>query len=189
MLQCGLIREFSHNGNLGLNIMQTPSTVEQTTNEQVIGVLSNAGIKFNIIPAGSGLKRDNWECDGWMIQLHKNNDNQMFEYYTGIGHRKVSKYDKAYIDRTYKGSINHKHEMAKHAKPVTPEICGIIYSLNLDSQAIDESFLNWCDNYGYDSDSIKALNIYNACCDNAKKYYSIVDRETREALEDVLVDY
>lgn len=161
----------------------------QTTNDQVITLLNNAGIQFNIIPAGSGLKRDNWECDGWILQLHKNNNTQMINYYTGIGRRKVSNFTKACIDRDYKGSINHKHAMAKHAKPVTPDVCSIIYSLNLDSQAIDESFPNWCDNYGYDSDSIKALNVYNACCDNAKKYYSIVDRATREQLEDILADY
>lgn len=139
--------------------MKTP-----TVNDQVTTLLNNAGVKFNIIPAGFNLTRDNWNCDGWILQLHKKNNTQMFEYYTGIGHR-------------------------KHHKPVTPEVCGIINSLNIDSQAVDESFPNWCDNYGYDSDSIKALNVYTQCCDNAKKYYSVVDRATREQLEDILADY
>jgi hypothetical protein len=164
-----------------------------TVNEQVISVLSNAGIKFNIIPAGSGLKRDNWECDGWMLQLHKNNNTQMFEYYTGIGHREVSKVDAQWITREFNSGKfprgNFKHKMEQYTKPVAPEVCGIIHTLNLDSQALDESFPSWCDNFGYDSDSLKALNVYNQCCDTAKKYYSIVDRATREALEVILSDY
>lgn len=183
MVYCGLIREFSHNGNLGLNTMQTP-----TVNEQVITLLTNAGIKFNIIPAGFGLKRDNWECDGWVLQLHKNNNTQMFEYYTGIGHRTPipKPMDNGPMPR--KGTLMYEL-LEKQRKPVTPELCGIIHSLNIDSQALSESFYNWCDNFGYDSDSIKALNIYNACCDNAKKYYSVVDRATQAQLEVILQDY
>jgi hypothetical protein len=159
--------------------MQNP-----TVNEQVISVLSNAGIKFNIIPAGSGLKRGDWMCDGWMLQLHKNNNTQMFEYYTGIGHR-----SKLNIRNPYNKGTIAWIQLENTRKPVTPEVCGIIHSLNLDSQAINESFPNWCDNFGYDSDSLKALNVYNSCCDTAKKYCSIVDRATREQLEVILQDY
>ena len=161
----------------------------QTVNETVIKILNNAKITFNIIPAGTGLMRDGWECDGWILQLRKNNTTCSFEYYTGLGHRKISKIDKLWIDRQYKNSINYKHEIAKCSKPSTPEICSIIHSLSIDSQAMNESFINWCDNFGYDNDSLKALNTYNKCCDNAKKYYSVLDSNTRAALETVLQDY
>lgn len=158
-----------------------------TVNDQVTTVLSNAGIKFSITAKGMGLKRDNWDCDGWMLELRSKGKTEYFDYFTGIGHRK---YPKGFIvDKTLNPRCIAYAQQEKNKKPVTPEICGIIHSLNIDSQAMCESFPNWCDNYGYDSDSIKALNIYNACCDNAKKYYSVVDRATREKLEVILSDY
>lgn len=166
--------------------MQTTST-EPTVNEQVITLLTNAGIKFNITAKGTGLKRDNWECDGWMLELSRKGKSEYFDYFTGIGHRTpIPKPTHGPMPR--KGTLMYE-QLENQRKPVTPEVCGIIHSLNLDSQAIDESFPNWCDNYEYDSDSIKALNVYNACCDNAKKYYSVVDRATRDQLEVILADY
>lgn len=164
------------------------TTTDTTVNEQVISVLNSAGIRFNIIAAGVGLKRDNWECDGWILQLHKNNTTQMFDYYTGMGHRTPMPKPTDGVSMPRKGTLMYE-SLEKHRKPIIPEVCGIIHSLNLDSQALNESFPNWCENFGYDSDSIKALNIYNACCETAKKYFSIVDRATREALEVILADY
>lgn len=170
---------------LRYNTMQ--NNVDSTVNAQVINTLNSAGIKFNIIAAGVGLNRDNWECDGWILKLHKNNNTHNFEYYTGIGHRK---YPKGFIvDNTLNPRCIAYEQQNKNKKPVTPDICGIIHSLNLDSQAINESFSNWCDNFGYDSDSLKSLNVYNSCCETAKKYYSVVDRATREQLEVILQDY
>jgi hypothetical protein len=37
-----------------------------------------------------------------------------------------------------------------------PPLADILYSLLLDSEAADESFEDWCANFGYDSDSIAA---------------------------------
>ncbi len=171
-----------------VNTMQNVST-EQSINEQIISVLSNAEIKFDITSKSVGLKHDSWECDGWMLKLTSKGKTEFFDYFTGMGHRKVPGVDRAWIDRQCGGSISYKYQLAKYAKPVTPEICDIIHSLNIDSQAMNESFPNWCDNFGYDSDSIKALNVYNACCNNAKKYFSVIDRKTQEKLEVILQDY
>jgi hypothetical protein len=155
-----------------------------TTNDQVLAILQAAGIKFNIAPKGVGLKRDGWQLE----LLHKNNT-EYFDYFTGIGHRVVPKVDKAWIMRDYKSSVNLKYYLAKYAKPVTPEVCGIIYSLILDSEALHTSFADWCDNFGYDSDSIKAFNTYQACTDNAKKMRKVIDNPTLELLRDALQDY
>ena len=169
-------------GNLGLNTMQT-----STVNDQVTTLLNNAGIHFSITANGTGLKRDNWKCDGWILRLHKNNNTQMFDYFTDIGHRK---YPKGFIvDKTLNPCCIAYYKQEKNKKPVTPDVCDIIHSLNIDSQAMNESFCNWCDNFGYDSDSIAALNVYNKCCDTAKKYHSIIDRSIRDALEVILQDY
>lgn len=73
-------------------------------------------------------------------------------------------------------------------KPKAPTNKDVVYSLLMDSSAADENFADWCDNYGYDSDSIKALGIYNECCKTAvnlrKTFTSTQLAEMREELED-----
>jgi hypothetical protein len=161
----------------------------QTVNENVVTILQSAGIKFNITPKGAGLKRDGWECDGWMLELSHKNNTEYFDYFTGIGHRVVPKLDKHLIMREYKGSRMLAAKLAEKAKPVTPEVCGILYSLILDGEALHTSFSDWCDNFDYDSDSIKALNTYQACTDNAKKMRRVIDNPTLELLREALQDY
>lgn len=39
----------------------------------------------------------------------------------------------------------------------------VLNSLAMDSMGADESFSDWADNYGYDTDSIKAKKIYDSC--------------------------
>lgn len=54
-----------------------------------------------------------------------------------------------------------------------PTIKDVMYSLVMDSDAIEYSFSEWCDNLGYDNDSIKAKAIYEACTENFKKVYRL----------------
>lgn len=165
----------------------------QTTNDQIVLALANAGIKFNITAKGKGLKRENWECDGWLLELSHKNNTEYFDYFTGIGHRKVSKANLNWINSAKaSGRYNprmYAEEIAKYAEPVKPELCGVIHSLIMDSSAMYESFDNWCDNFGYDSDSLKAFNIYQACCENAKKLRKVMDNKTLETLQELLQDY
>lgn len=93
-------------------------------------------------------KSDNWQetADQWCITINGIG----FEYYTGIGHR-----DK------------------KTDRPQKPELSEVLSSLALDATACDESFDDWCCNYGYDTDSRKALETYLACQENAGKLRKI----------------
>ena len=45
----------------------------------------------------------------------------------------------------------------------------ILSCLYWDSLSGSESFNDFCDNYGYDNDSLKALDIYRNCMDTATK--------------------
>jgi hypothetical protein len=49
---------------------------------------------------------------------------------------------------------------------VNPELDQVLYCLFSDSEAHNDSFENWADNFGYDSDSIAAKKIYDACIEN-----------------------
>ena len=75
-------------------------------------------------------------------------------------------------------------------KPIRPKIADVLYSLILDAtSAADENFFDWCDNYGYPNDSIKAMNIYKKCLETAqilRKHFSF---DTLRTLREMLQDY
>ena len=85
-------------------------------------------------------------------------EGEKFDYYTGIGH-----------------------------KAIPPELDDVLYSLVLDSEALEEPFESWALNFGYSDDSIKAKEIYEACQKNAFKLKAILGvafEEAREAFQD-----
>ncbi len=57
------------------------------------------------------------------------------------------------------------YQLAFEPKPPTLE--NVLNCLALDTSALDEPFEDWAINFGYDTDSIKAKNIYDACIKNA----------------------
>lgn len=60
---------------------------------------------------------------------------------------------------TYKTGMGHKKA------PTANEVLACYCREGLDSET---GFADWCANYGYDSDSISALNTYQACAANGK---------------------
>lgn len=79
-------------------------------------------------------------ADKWSIVI----GGECFEYYTGKGLR-------------------------KKGKPTKPALGDVLYALVLDASACEDSFEDWCSNYGYDTDSRKALDTYLDCQENAHR--------------------
>ena len=50
-----------------------------------------------------------------------------------------------------------------------PEIKDVLYCLVMDYTSASETFQDFCDELGYDNDSIKSLNIFKACQKNSEK--------------------
>jgi hypothetical protein len=50
-----------------------------------------------------------------------------------------------------------------------PTFNDVIYSLRSDTYSGDMLFKEWCGEYGYDDDSIKALDVYDKCRANYRK--------------------
>jgi hypothetical protein len=99
-------------------------------------------------------KKDNWESYKWNIELSgKNSESVHVDYYTGIG----------LVD--------------EFGKPKTPNIEDVIFSLISDLDAGNNTFEDFCFNYGYDEDSIKALDIYRECQKSGKKIFQLLSRE------------
>lgn len=144
------------------------------------------------------ITRDKWECDQWNITLYRTGKKECFntQFYTGIGHRVLSPMGETYkrrIKQDYKNSVNLAHQLKQNekenAKPQIPHVASILHSLTLDASANDYSFNDWCNDYGYDADSIKALGIYQACCNTAKELQKLFNRSELSALSELLQDY
>lgn len=155
----------------------------------VSGILQSLGVKVIISQAGVGLIREGWECDGWHVQMQRDNIFEFFDYYTGIGHRKSKNPIPSEIARLGKNILARKEWEERNVLPVAPHVAGVLYSLVLDSEAGGQSFNNWCSDFGYDSDSIKAFETYQACCKEAKQLAKLFKRAELETLKEALQDY
>jgi hypothetical protein len=140
--------------------------------------------------------KDFWVFDEYQIMIN----DQSFTYKMGIGHRKLTKYmehqvknkrERNVLNRIPKKSVENYRLYINELKRDTvidkkPCIDDVFYSLVMDSMAMEESFKDWCYNFGYDTDSRKALNIYLKCQDNANKLkkLGVNISETLEKFED-----
>lgn len=137
--------------------------------------------------------RDKWQCDAWLFTIK----NQEFNYYTGLGHRRLSDYDRKMTERDFPlprnpQTVYYRSYLAaleKVKKPVVPHIVGLLYSIITDGMACDMSFEDWCSDLGYDTDSRKALETYLLCQSNSAKYKKIFTHEQRVIIEEMLQDY
>lgn len=97
------------------------------------------------------------------------------EYGAGVAHCPAYK-----LSVKEAGGLNSimRHEMLKHecetgreyrrfgnpGAPILPDSVRVIGCLMMDAAAVNESsFSDWCENFGFDSDSIKARKIYDEC--------------------------
>lgn len=141
--------------------------------------LAAQGVTFSAVLLGE-TKRDSWTCDEWRVSFVKRAQSGgkagelKTAYYTGTGHRakpaKRMSWDNA-------------------PRPVAPTAGSVLYSLLLDASGADENFFDWCSNYGYDTDSRKALATYEACCIIRKDVHKFFTEAERAELAAILEDY
>lgn len=97
---------------------------------------------------------------------------------------KLIYFDKEYVTDFYMGC----GLVDKNSKPKKPLKKDVLFSLMMDDVS-EMSFNDFCDEFGYDNDSIKALKIYEGCQRETKAYYDMFDSEEREILRELLEDY
>jgi hypothetical protein len=117
--------------------------------------------------------------DQWRVTISSKAGFHSFDYFTGLGLRTP-----AVMRRTIDGRLYEKAP----ARVKNPKVADVLHSLIMDSSAADENFHDWCANYGYSDDSIKAMNTYKACLEIAvalRKHFSPDTlRQVRELLQD-----
>ena len=137
--------------------------------EQADALLAECSVRYEVKYVGEVNKGD-WPCDQWRATFIGLKSKESFDYYTGLGLRKKSK--TSFIPD----------------KPQAPKAVDVLSSMVLDSSANDMSFKDWCAEYGGDDDSIKSLNIYQACCETAVKLSRILNRDQLAKLAPSLED-
>lgn len=164
---------------------------ELTADQQVDAWLAAKNIKF--IARGGYPSKDaaGWEHDRWEVIFSRPQVADILETYrSGIANRKLTKMGERAINAAGKMSdIYRRRLIAEHSKPVPPTAASVLYCFLSDISSAEQNFHDWCSDFGADSDSIKALNTYNACCEMLTKMRAFFSREERAELEKLLEDY
>jgi hypothetical protein len=151
--------------------------------------LKAQGVTFMAV-GGVASNRDGWECDAWLCKFQRQGKEMFSDFYTGTGHRQLTKAGEFELRRAGKSSARYLESIkARHSVAVAPHVASVLHSLLLDSSSAEQNFHDWCDDFGYDKDSIKAQGIYNACCETLTKMRSFFTGTERQAMQEILQDY
>lgn len=99
-----------------------------------------------------GIRKDDSGWEHFLFSVSING--QVFEYKTGLGHAK---------------NADKRKLFGVELKPKMPKIRDILWCLVSDARAGEMLFEDFCNEFGYDSDSISALKIYSKCQETALK--------------------
>lgn len=162
------------------------------------------GVTFSAVYRGQ-TKRDAWECDSWactFASASRPKQPEEFEFFTGLGLRAApTKQAEMKAKFQFPGvtpndiarRTNYGRRYLAHLEtlrePVAPHPADVLYSVILDSSACESSFAEWCRDYGYSDDSIKARDTYDACQRNTEKLRHILTRDQIRELSETLQDY
>ncbi len=113
-------------------------------------------------------KTDDWKHDLWHISFSRRGVQKSgeFEFRTGVGLRSK-----------------------KTGHAVKPSATSVLSCLVRDAAARSQSFYDWCSDYGYDNDSIKAFNTYNECCEIAQKLRQVFKAAEIAKIEELTSGY
>lgn len=142
----------------------------EAVDQSVLHLLSDYAVSFKGVyigevtdPFTSGNTTN--RMDMYQIVLAKQDGYSMtIPYYMGLGNR-VNK------------------------KPKAPVASGVLHNLLAEASALDQNFLDWASDLGFDTDSLKALSTYNSCCAMGKELYKIFTTDQIETLKELLQDY
>jgi hypothetical protein len=137
--------------------------------------------KFDFKAQNVGLFLDDnlWVHDKWIVTIN----GETFDYMTGIGHRtELNRFCKDDFNRiknqnptkSKSNLLLYIETFSKVSKSKPLDIDDVLYSLLSDATFGSYSFDDFCDELGYDNDSIKATEIYKACQKNAKKVKTFI---------------
>ncbi len=162
-----------------------------TINEQdkaVADYLKQIGINFSVNYIGDKSNDKDWKHDLWLVSIGKSFTT---EYKTGLGHRvkgRVNTKPLRYLYSIDRGAIV-TIDRGNTISAVLPTQANILYCLLMDAEASGHSFNDWCDMFGYDSDTFSAFNLYQSCCKIGQELSKEFTHEQINHLRELLEDY
>ena len=150
--------------------------------QNVATLLETWGVSFSARLIGE-TKRDDWVCDEWRVTIGSFET----EYFTGTGLREMKK--GAIPTTARKGCIAYAEWEKQNLIAVAPCAADVIYALLSDAEACETSFSDWCENFGYSNDSIKAFNMYRACEETGHSLRKVFSTKQVEEIREALTDY
>jgi len=187
-----------------------------TIYEQDIAIanfLKDNDITFKSIYLLNNSNDEEWQHDLFNVTFTKGNKLINTEFKTGLGHRVLkakkgtytslaTKYNKELLKANIEKGLtliesdfilndgwSKSKYMGGSCFAVSPTAASVLYSLISDHDCAYELFEDFCDNFGYDQDSIKALEIYKACQKNAKQLNKVFSNEKLNTIRELLEDY
>jgi len=166
----------------------------------VSAILESAEVTFSAIyrgerkgALGGTHSMDKWDCAFTLRDGRAAHEE--FEYFTGLGHRKPHASKMAKISARSLAKVSKRmlaweqHYKKWPDQPQQPHAADVLHSLIMDASAAEQTFESWCNEYGYDTDSRKALATYEACQQNADKLRRVFSRDVLAQLAEALQDY
>lgn len=101
---------------------------------------------------------DKWmkESFHWLVTITCGKQSMQVTYHMGSGHVRI--------------------------RPIPPKLSDVLGSLRLETSCLNESFSEWCSNFGYSDDSIKALSTYQKCQEEGNKLKKLLGYKLFEVL-------
>ncbi len=151
-------------------------------------------IESTFIPKSKSRNRDERHLSiNWICTLSRNGKKTWSgDYSQGIGHAPKIKDAGSYKRNQF------EHVIAEHGRSVQagrvfkvtpPSACDVLYSLLTDATAFEQTFEDWCSNFGYDTDSRKAEQTYQACVAKGRALASAFTPAEIATLQEAFQDY
>lgn len=177
----------------------------------VFNFLKSINVKFEAFYTGLQTDESGWQGDSFMVKFSR--DGKQYtnnDYKAGIGHRIVRKEGLTGKDKAELKTVNalpilidHVHWTNEDRKlanklgapmfcrvfAITPTAASVLYGLTSDISLSSETFKDFCDNCGYDTDSRKALEIYLSCQKIGEDIRKFFTGEELATIQQLLEDY
>lgn len=163
------------------------------TEQQVADYLKAKGIDFTVLSMGSGKELSGtsiWEYDRWLPKFSRGTRGPLEqEYKTGLGHR-VGPVMPAEVRKANQRSLYVDDWIKTNVRPYPPSAASVLHSLLSDARlGSDNTFDQFCDELGYDTDSRRALESYLQCQSIGQRMVHLFERDEIEHLTALLEDY
>jgi hypothetical protein len=189
--------------------------MQTTTEPPVLERLAKFNLAIQCSPPSGGVDGD-WPHIAYAVTLTRNSKALWTgPYKLGVGRVKIPKAPNTVSNQwLFKFNLTRGEEGMLHAmngrpgaifkdkalqaslcaklavvQKVSPTLQDVMYSLLMDSSAMDETFSSWCNNVGYDDDSIKAFETYQACVKIGQALSKVFTPAELQELSEIFQDY